>query len=238
MDSRTGSARVYGSEALGRSLTCLTRSRGQGITGHERYRDELRLLYFPRLDPASGQLTELRLAPFEARQLRLHHPSDRTQSGCGPCWTTSAAASDHTSIQAGRDSSPLASRTDPPRTQMFIRGGHALDVAGDIPVKLRDTSASARVLMCASMLQFRTRTRTLVPSRGSGDNGRRYGKTQTAITLATKIRSLRSCAHRRWCARSIIRRLFGEVGPCGSSGQLPWTSTERWRWATASPTRS
>ena len=75
MDSRTGSARVYGSEALGRSLNCLTR--GQGIKGHERYRDELRLLYFPRLDPASGQLTELRLAPFEARQLRLHHPSDQ-----------------------------------------------------------------------------------------------------------------------------------------------------------------
>jgi poly-gamma-glutamate synthesis protein (capsule biosynthesis protein) len=49
----------------------------EGITGHERYRDELRLLYFPRLDPASGQLTELRLAPFEARQLRLHHPSDQ-----------------------------------------------------------------------------------------------------------------------------------------------------------------
>ena len=44
----------------------------EGISGHERYRDDLRLLYLPRLDPASGRLTELRLAPFQARQLRLH----------------------------------------------------------------------------------------------------------------------------------------------------------------------
>jgi poly-gamma-glutamate synthesis protein (capsule biosynthesis protein) len=49
----------------------------EGITGHERYRDDLRLLYFPLLDPASGQLTELLLAPFQARQLRLHPASER-----------------------------------------------------------------------------------------------------------------------------------------------------------------
>ena len=49
----------------------------EGITGHERYRDDLRLLYLPRLDPASGQLKELRLAPFQARQLRLHRASER-----------------------------------------------------------------------------------------------------------------------------------------------------------------
>jgi poly-gamma-glutamate capsule biosynthesis protein CapA/YwtB (metallophosphatase superfamily) len=48
----------------------------EGITGHERYRDDLRLLYLPRLDPASGQLTELRLAPFQARQLRLHRAEE------------------------------------------------------------------------------------------------------------------------------------------------------------------
>jgi poly-gamma-glutamate synthesis protein (capsule biosynthesis protein) len=47
----------------------------EGITGHERYRDDLRLLYLPRLDPASGQLKELRLAPLRARQLRLHRAS-------------------------------------------------------------------------------------------------------------------------------------------------------------------
>ena len=49
----------------------------EGITGHERYRDDLRLLYLPRLDPASGRLKELRLAPFQARQLRLHRASER-----------------------------------------------------------------------------------------------------------------------------------------------------------------
>jgi poly-gamma-glutamate synthesis protein (capsule biosynthesis protein) len=49
----------------------------EGITGHERYRDDLRLLYLPRLDPASGQLKELRLAPLQARQLRLHRASER-----------------------------------------------------------------------------------------------------------------------------------------------------------------
>jgi poly-gamma-glutamate capsule biosynthesis protein CapA/YwtB (metallophosphatase superfamily) len=49
----------------------------EGITGYERYRDDLRLLYLPRLDPASGRLRELRLAPFQARQLRLHRASER-----------------------------------------------------------------------------------------------------------------------------------------------------------------
>ena len=48
----------------------------EGISGHERYRDELRLLYLPRLDQASGELIELRLAPFQARQLRLHRASE------------------------------------------------------------------------------------------------------------------------------------------------------------------
>ena len=48
----------------------------EGITGHERYRDDLRLIYLPRLDPASGQLKELRLAPFQARRLRLHRASE------------------------------------------------------------------------------------------------------------------------------------------------------------------
>jgi poly-gamma-glutamate capsule biosynthesis protein CapA/YwtB (metallophosphatase superfamily) len=49
----------------------------EGITGHERYRSDLRLLYLPRLDPASGQLRELRLAPFQTHQLRLQRASER-----------------------------------------------------------------------------------------------------------------------------------------------------------------
>jgi poly-gamma-glutamate capsule biosynthesis protein CapA/YwtB (metallophosphatase superfamily) len=48
----------------------------EGISGHERYRDELRLLYLPRLDSSSGRLLELEMAPLQARQLRLHRASD------------------------------------------------------------------------------------------------------------------------------------------------------------------
>ena len=48
----------------------------EGITGHEQYRDDLRLLYLRSLDPASGELTERRMAPFQGRQLGLHHASE------------------------------------------------------------------------------------------------------------------------------------------------------------------
>jgi len=48
----------------------------EGISGHERYRDDLRLLYLPRLDPSSGRLLELEMAPFQARRLRLNRVSD------------------------------------------------------------------------------------------------------------------------------------------------------------------
>ena len=57
----------------------------EGISGHERYRDDLRLLYLPRLDPASGQLMGLRLAPFQARQLRLHRATERDAEWLRPC---------------------------------------------------------------------------------------------------------------------------------------------------------
>lgn len=49
----------------------------EGIHGHEQYRHDLRLLYLPRLDPTSGELVELRMAPLQARQMRLHHASHR-----------------------------------------------------------------------------------------------------------------------------------------------------------------
>ena len=44
----------------------------EGIGGHERYRPDLRLLYLARLDSGSGRLVELRMAPMQARRLRLH----------------------------------------------------------------------------------------------------------------------------------------------------------------------
>jgi poly-gamma-glutamate capsule biosynthesis protein CapA/YwtB (metallophosphatase superfamily) len=48
----------------------------EGISGHQEYRDDLRLLYLPRLDPASGELAELKMAPLRARHMRLHHASE------------------------------------------------------------------------------------------------------------------------------------------------------------------
>jgi poly-gamma-glutamate capsule biosynthesis protein CapA/YwtB (metallophosphatase superfamily) len=49
----------------------------EGIRGHDQYRHDLRLLYLPRLNPTSGELVELRMAPLQARQMRLHRASRR-----------------------------------------------------------------------------------------------------------------------------------------------------------------
>jgi poly-gamma-glutamate capsule biosynthesis protein CapA/YwtB (metallophosphatase superfamily) len=46
----------------------------EGIPGYERYRDDLRLLYFADLNP-TGDLVDLRMLPMQARQLRLHPAS-------------------------------------------------------------------------------------------------------------------------------------------------------------------
>jgi poly-gamma-glutamate synthesis protein (capsule biosynthesis protein) len=47
----------------------------EGISGHERYRDDLRLMYFPAVDGVTGELEELRIVPMQARQMKLHHAS-------------------------------------------------------------------------------------------------------------------------------------------------------------------
>ncbi|MBI0316110.1 hypothetical protein JBF12_24640, partial [Streptomyces javensis] len=43
----------------------------EGIGGYERYRDDLRLLYFPELDPDTGRLVNLRMVPLRSRRMRL-----------------------------------------------------------------------------------------------------------------------------------------------------------------------
>jgi poly-gamma-glutamate capsule biosynthesis protein CapA/YwtB (metallophosphatase superfamily) len=48
----------------------------EGITGYEEYRDDLRLLYFVTLHADSGRLSQLRMVPFQARQMRLHSASE------------------------------------------------------------------------------------------------------------------------------------------------------------------
>ena len=47
----------------------------EGISGHEQYRSDLRLLYFAFLD-ASGRLDRVRMVPLQARQMRLWHAID------------------------------------------------------------------------------------------------------------------------------------------------------------------
>jgi poly-gamma-glutamate capsule biosynthesis protein CapA/YwtB (metallophosphatase superfamily) len=49
----------------------------EGITGYEEYRDDLRLLYLATIDAESGNLSALRMFPFQARQMRLHRASVR-----------------------------------------------------------------------------------------------------------------------------------------------------------------
>ncbi|MFE5200260.1 CapA family protein [Streptomyces sp. NPDC056601] len=47
----------------------------EGISGYENYRDDLRLLYSPSLEPCTGRLRELRVTPFQTRQMRLRRAS-------------------------------------------------------------------------------------------------------------------------------------------------------------------
>jgi poly-gamma-glutamate capsule biosynthesis protein CapA/YwtB (metallophosphatase superfamily) len=49
----------------------------EGIRGYERYRDDLALMYFADLDPASGSLHALKLGPLQIKNFRLSNPSWR-----------------------------------------------------------------------------------------------------------------------------------------------------------------
>jgi poly-gamma-glutamate synthesis protein (capsule biosynthesis protein) len=47
----------------------------EGIGGHERYRDDLRLLYLVSVEPDTGRLAGVRMVPLQARRMRLEHAS-------------------------------------------------------------------------------------------------------------------------------------------------------------------
>jgi poly-gamma-glutamate synthesis protein (capsule biosynthesis protein) len=47
----------------------------EGISGHERYRDDLVLMFFPTLSPQTGQLLTLEMTPLQIRYLRLNRAS-------------------------------------------------------------------------------------------------------------------------------------------------------------------
>jgi poly-gamma-glutamate synthesis protein (capsule biosynthesis protein) len=44
----------------------------EGILGHEEYRPDLTLMYFPTFDAISGELRDLRMTPMQLRKLRLN----------------------------------------------------------------------------------------------------------------------------------------------------------------------
>ncbi|HUH91770.1 MAG TPA: CapA family protein [Casimicrobiaceae bacterium] len=48
----------------------------EGIHGHEAFRGDLALMYFPTFDTASGKLSRLELTPLRVRRLRLAHASE------------------------------------------------------------------------------------------------------------------------------------------------------------------
>jgi poly-gamma-glutamate synthesis protein (capsule biosynthesis protein) len=45
----------------------------EGITGHEEFRDDLALMYFPTIDVATGALTALRMAPMRIRHFKVNY---------------------------------------------------------------------------------------------------------------------------------------------------------------------
>ncbi|WP_117212959.1 CapA family protein [Allorhizocola rhizosphaerae] len=45
----------------------------EGISGHEEYRDDLRLIYLATVNPADGRLVRLTMVPMRARRMSLHH---------------------------------------------------------------------------------------------------------------------------------------------------------------------
>ncbi len=49
----------------------------EGIRGYERYRADLVLMYFATLNPASGDLVQLRMIPMQTRKMRLNRAAPR-----------------------------------------------------------------------------------------------------------------------------------------------------------------
>ncbi|MEJ2453162.1 MAG: CapA family protein [Candidatus Thiodiazotropha sp.] len=48
----------------------------EGIRGHESFRSELSIMYFPTMDTTTGRLLSFELAPTLIRNFRLNHPSE------------------------------------------------------------------------------------------------------------------------------------------------------------------
>ena len=48
----------------------------EGIGGHQEFRGDLSLMYFPTLEPASGRLAALRMIPTQVRRFRVNRASE------------------------------------------------------------------------------------------------------------------------------------------------------------------
>jgi poly-gamma-glutamate synthesis protein (capsule biosynthesis protein) len=49
----------------------------EGITGYEEFRADLALMYFPTLDPATGELERFVMTPTQIRQFRVGRASEQ-----------------------------------------------------------------------------------------------------------------------------------------------------------------
>ncbi|MBS3770213.1 MAG: CapA family protein [Bacteroidales bacterium] len=49
----------------------------EGISGHNQYRDDLTLMYFPKIHPENGNLISMKIVPMQIRNLRLNHVSGK-----------------------------------------------------------------------------------------------------------------------------------------------------------------
>ena len=47
----------------------------EGIAGHEAFRDDLTLMYFPTVDPCTGRLSDLRMTPMQIRHFKANRAS-------------------------------------------------------------------------------------------------------------------------------------------------------------------
>lgn len=73
----------------------------EGIQGYEAYRDDLALMYFLRITPASGKLVSLEMAPFQIRQFRLNRAKEQDVSWLQAMLSREGARF-HTRVKAGK----------------------------------------------------------------------------------------------------------------------------------------
>ncbi|MFP4621149.1 MAG: CapA family protein [Bacteroidales bacterium] len=49
----------------------------EGISGHDQYRDDLTLMYFPKIDPAKGKLISMQMVPMQIRNFSLRRTTEK-----------------------------------------------------------------------------------------------------------------------------------------------------------------